>query len=164
MRVPLEARHQTAVFLRYDTGASCASFAKSRQAFENRGLKLGPVDGLGDEATTSASPRDTGSPSQRSSYCKGNSQILTTGTGEVDQIGAISRHALTQYEAASPLLDLTSTQTPTGPFRAPQSVGTPVEAPDQPLAFVTARTGGWPGKYSVGGALSPCPPPRCGPA
>ena len=92
----------TAVFLRYDTDASAASFAKSRQAFENRGLKLGPVTGLGDEAYYFSLSAAHGVSITTVVVLKGNAQILTTGTGAVDQIGAISRYALTQYESAHP--------------------------------------------------------------
>jgi hypothetical protein len=92
----------TAVFLRYDTDATVASFAKSRQAFENRGLKLGPVNGLGDQAYYFSLSAGQGVSITTVVVLKGNLQILTTGTGEIDQIGAISRYALTQYEGAHP--------------------------------------------------------------
>lgn len=92
----------TAVFIRFDTGASNASFAKSRQAFEHRGLKLGPINGLGDEAYYFSLDAGHNVTITTVVVLKGTLQILTTGTGAVDQIGAISRYALTQYVAGHP--------------------------------------------------------------
>lgn len=92
----------TAVFIRFDTGASNASFAKSRLAFEHRGLKLGPINGLGDEAYYFSLDAGHSLTVTTVVVLKGTLQILTTGTGAVDQIGAISRYALTQFEAAHP--------------------------------------------------------------
>jgi hypothetical protein len=92
----------TAVFIRFDTGASNASFAKSRQAFEHRGLQLGAVNGLGDAAYYFSLGAAHGVTITTVVVLKGTLQILTTGSGAVDQIGAISRYALTQFEAAHP--------------------------------------------------------------
>jgi len=39
-----------AVIIRYDTGVTAADFARTRTTFERRGLKLGPITGLGDQA------------------------------------------------------------------------------------------------------------------
>ena len=40
----------TAVIIRYDAGVSSDDFARTRTSFERRGLKLGPISGLGDQA------------------------------------------------------------------------------------------------------------------
>jgi hypothetical protein len=87
----------TAVIIRYDTGISAAGFARSRTSFERRGLKLGPISGLGDEAyyfATQAGHATVTTVVLRKGYL----QVLVTGTGALDPIGSIARYTLAQYE------------------------------------------------------------------
>ena len=87
----------TAVIIRYDTGISVAVFARSRTSFERRGLKLGPISGLGDEAyyfATQAGHATVTTVVLRKGYL----QVLVTGTGALDPIGSIARYTLAQYE------------------------------------------------------------------
>ena len=87
----------TAVIIRYDTGVSAADFARSRTSFERRGLKLGPISGLGDEAyyfATEAGHTTVTTVVLRKGYL----QVLVTGTGALDPIGSIARYTLAQYE------------------------------------------------------------------
>jgi hypothetical protein len=85
-----------AVLIRYDTDSSASTFASSRAVFERRGLKLGPISGLGDEAYYFSDQAANVSVTTVV-LIKGTLQILTTGTGSLDQIGSIARYALGQY-------------------------------------------------------------------
>jgi len=89
------------VLIRYDTDSSALTFARSRQVFERRGLKLGPIAGLGDQAYY-FSEQSGQALVTTVVLVSGSLQLLTTGTGTLDQIGAIARYALGQYETAHP--------------------------------------------------------------
>ena len=86
-----------AVIIRYDTGVSAADFARTRTTFERRGLKLGPISGLGDQAYYFASQAG-GSTVTTVVLQKGYLQVLVTGTAALDPIGSITRYTLSQYE------------------------------------------------------------------
>jgi hypothetical protein len=43
-------RPGTAVFINYETNSSASAYQKSKEQFERRGLDLGPITGLGDQA------------------------------------------------------------------------------------------------------------------
>jgi hypothetical protein len=86
-----------AVIIRYDTGVTAADFARTRTTFERRGLKLGPISGLGDQAYYFASQAG-GSTVTTVVLQKGYLQVLVTGTAPLDPIGSIARYALSQYE------------------------------------------------------------------
>lgn len=92
----------SAVLLRFDTDASEKVFANSKKAFQRSGLKLPPIEGLGDNAYYFSLSSGHVTTVTTVVVIKGSVQILTTGTGTVDQIGAIARYALNQYEAAHP--------------------------------------------------------------
>jgi hypothetical protein len=86
-----------AVIIRYDTDISAADFARSRASFERRGMKLGPISGLGDEAYYFDSP--VGHATVTTVVLrKGYLQVLVTGTAALDPIGSIARYTLAQYE------------------------------------------------------------------
>jgi hypothetical protein len=90
-----------AVIIRYDTDASASNFVKYRTTFERRGLKLGPISGLGDQAYYFADQAG------RTTIItvvllKGSLQMLVTGTATLDQIGSIARFTLAVYEARHP--------------------------------------------------------------
>jgi hypothetical protein len=91
-----------AVLIRYDTDANEASFAQSEATFANHGLKPVPVTDLGDKAYYFSVPtgNSTNATITTVVVLQGSMQLLTTGTGTVDQIGAIARYAITQYEAS----------------------------------------------------------------
>lgn len=94
-----------AVIIRYDTDTSVSSFARYRTTFERRGMKLGPITGLGDQAYyfTDQAGHTT---ITTVVLLKGHLQVLVTGTATLDQIGSIARYTLAQYlqthEAPSP--------------------------------------------------------------
>jgi hypothetical protein len=86
-----------AVIIRYDTDVTASDFAHSRSVFERRGLKLGPIAGLGDEAyyfATQAGHATVTTVVLRKGYL----QVLVTGTAALDPIGSIARYTLAQYE------------------------------------------------------------------
>jgi hypothetical protein len=88
-----------AVIIRYDTDSNYSAFAKSRTTFERRGLELGPVEDLGDQAyyfDTEAGKN----PVTTVVVLDGSLQLLVTGSGQIDQIGAIARYALNEYVTA----------------------------------------------------------------
>ena len=85
-----------AVLIRYDTNSNASTFANSRGVFERQGLKLGPISGLGDQAYY-FSDQSSHATVTTVVLIKGTLQIFTTGTGSLDQIGAIARYALGQY-------------------------------------------------------------------
>ncbi|MGO8862369.1 MAG: hypothetical protein ACLQRH_16625 [Acidimicrobiales bacterium] len=87
-----------AILIRYDTDSSNSTFAKSKETFERRGLKVGPITGLGDQAYYFSA--QTGQVSVTTVVLvKGSLQLLTTGSATLDQIGSIARYALDQFEA-----------------------------------------------------------------
>jgi len=88
----------TAVIIRYDTHASASSFVKYRAAFEHRGLKLGPVKGLGDQAYYFADQAGRATVTTVV-LLKGSLQVLVTGTAALDPIGSIARFTVAEYEA-----------------------------------------------------------------
>jgi hypothetical protein len=93
-----KAGTEAAVLLLYQTGSSGSTFAKSRQNFERRGLKLGQVTGLGDQAYYFS--EQTGTTSVTTvAVVKGSLQLLVTGPATLDQIGAIARYALNEFDA-----------------------------------------------------------------
>lgn len=86
-----------AVIIRYDTGVSASDFAQTRTTFERRGLKLGPITGLGDQAYYFSS--SVGHSTVTTVVLqKGYLQVLVTGTAALDPIGSIARYTLAQYE------------------------------------------------------------------
>lgn len=88
----------TAVLIRYDTDSNSSTFAKSRDTFERRGEKLGPITGLGDQAFYFT--EQSGQVSVTTVVLsKGHLQMLITGSATLNQIGSIARYALNQYEA-----------------------------------------------------------------
>jgi hypothetical protein len=86
-----------AVIIRYDTGVTSANFANTRTTFERRGLKLGPISGLGDEAYYFDTQVGK-STVTTVVLLKGYLQVLVTGTATLDPIGSIARYTLAQYE------------------------------------------------------------------
>lgn len=82
----------------YETDSSSSAFAKSRETFERRGLQLGPITGLGDQAYYFSERAGKGSVTTVA-VVKGSLQLLVTGSATLDQIGSIARYALDQYEA-----------------------------------------------------------------
>ena len=87
----------TAVIIRYDTDSSASTFAKSKEIFEHRGLVLGPIPNLGDQAYyfNGEVGKD---PITTVVVLKDSVQVLVTGSGQIDQIGSIARYALNEYE------------------------------------------------------------------
>lgn len=90
-----------AVIIRYDTDSSASSFDKYRTSFERRGLKLGPITGLGDQAYYFATPAGHTTVTTVI-LLKGSLQVLVTGTAALDPIGSIARFTLAEYEAHHP--------------------------------------------------------------
>lgn len=86
-----------AVIIRYDTGVTAADFADTRTTFEKRGLKLGPISGLGDQAYYFASQVGQ-STVTTVVLLKGYLQVLVTGTAALDPVGSIARYTLAEYE------------------------------------------------------------------
>ena len=87
-----------AVIIRYDTDTSVSNFARYRTSFERRGLKLGPITGLGDQAYYFAD--QAGHTTVTTVILlNGSLQVLVTGTGALDPIGSIARFTLAVYEA-----------------------------------------------------------------
>ena len=90
-----------AILIRYDTDSSESTFLNGEKNFERRGFQLGPITQLGDQAyyfDEKAGPATVTTVALR----KGSLQVLVTGTGTLDQIGAIARYSLEQYEAGHP--------------------------------------------------------------
>jgi len=86
-----------AVLIRFDTHSDASTFVKSAQIFERRGMALGRITSLGDQAYYF----DGGSGKSTIATVvvrKGPLQLLVTGSGTVDQIGAIARYTLNVYE------------------------------------------------------------------
>ena len=86
-----------AVLIRYDTHSSESSFTRSERNFERRGMQLGPVLHLGDKAYYFSEPAGHTTVTTVA-IVKGSLQVLVSGTAQVDQIGAIARYALNQFE------------------------------------------------------------------
>ena len=86
-----------AVLIRYDIEASGSTFARTELDFERRGLKLGPITQLGDEAYYFSEPAG-GAIVTTVVVRTGSRQLLITGAGTLDQIGSIARYTLSQYE------------------------------------------------------------------
>lgn len=96
-----KAGHSQAALIRFDTDTSKSSFIRSEASVERRGAKLGPIPGLGDKAYYfSASARHTSVTTVV--LMNGSLQLLVSGSGTVDQIGAIARYTLTQYKNPQP--------------------------------------------------------------
>jgi len=87
------------ILILYKTKSSGATFAKSRDNFERRGLQLGPITGLGDQAYYFT---DTAKKTSVTTVAtvKGSLQLLVTGPASLDQIGSIARYALSQFETS----------------------------------------------------------------
>ena len=86
-----------AVIIRYDTAANDSTFAKSAKTFEHRGLKLGQITGFGDQAYYFDNKAGKNIVTTVV-VLKGSLQVLVTGSGQINQIGAIARYALNEYE------------------------------------------------------------------
>lgn len=91
-----------AVLIRFDTDASGKSFAASKKTFAHHGLKLTPIEGLGDKAYFFSLGAGESTTVTTVVVVKGSLQILTTGTGTIDQIGAVARYALNAFESLQP--------------------------------------------------------------
>ena len=77
------------VIIRYDTDTSASNFAQYRTSFERRGLKLGPITGLGDQAYYFAD--QAGHTTVTTVVLlKGTLQVLVTGTAALNPIGSIA--------------------------------------------------------------------------
>jgi hypothetical protein len=90
----------SAVILRYDTNASVKTFSASQKAFTHHGLTLSSIDGLGDKAFYFSLNAGESTTVTTVVVVKASLQILTTGTGTVDEIGAVARYALNMYEGS----------------------------------------------------------------
>lgn len=82
----------------YETGSSGSTFANSRKAVERRGLQLGSITGLGDQAYYFNEQAGKTSVTAVAAV-KGSLQLLVTGPATLDQIGSIARYALNQFAA-----------------------------------------------------------------
>ncbi len=91
-----------AVLIRYDTDASEKSFAASEKTFARHNLKLTPIQGLGDKAYYFSLSAGESTTVTTVVVVKGSVQILTTGTGTIDDIGAVARYALNTFESSHP--------------------------------------------------------------
>jgi hypothetical protein len=86
-----------ATLINYETQASTSTFDRTVQGFEGRGFKLGRVTDLGDQAYYF--DEQTGQATVSTVVVlKDSLQILVTGSGQVDQIGAIARYTLNEFE------------------------------------------------------------------
>jgi hypothetical protein len=87
----------TAVIIRYDTDSNGSTFANSKKTFERRGLTLGQITDLGDQAFyfDGEAGKNT---ITTVVVLKDSLQLLVTGSGKIDQIGTIARYALNEYE------------------------------------------------------------------
>ena len=86
-----------AAIIEYDTAANDSTFAKSKVVFERRGLTLGPITHFGDQAYYFDGKVGKNTVTTVV-VLKGSLQLLVTGSGPIDQIGAIARYALNEYE------------------------------------------------------------------
>ncbi len=88
----------SAALINFNTRASTAAFTKSAEEFEHRGIQLGQVKDFGDEAYyfNTLDGKDTVTTVV---VLKDSLLLLVTGSGQVDQIGAIARYALTEFES-----------------------------------------------------------------
>jgi hypothetical protein len=86
------------VLILYETNSSGATFAKGRDSLERRGLQLGPITGLGDQAYYFTEAAGKNSVTTVAAV-KGSLQLVVTGPATLDQIGSIARYALSQYAA-----------------------------------------------------------------
>lgn len=90
-------RPNTAVIIHYETHSSASAYDKTKVQFERRGLELGPITGLGNQAyyfsTKAGKTTLTTVVVQQGPLVQ-----LTTGTATLDQIGSIARFALNEYE------------------------------------------------------------------
>ena len=87
------------MLIRYDRNSNKSTFIRTEQNFERRGLQLGPITQLGDEAYYFNEPAKQATITTIVAI-KGSRQLLVTGAGTLDQIGAIARYTLSQFEAA----------------------------------------------------------------
>ena len=87
-----------AVLILYETRSSASAFDKSRENFEQRGLQLGPITDLGDQAYYFSS-KASKSTVTTVAVMKGSLQLLVTGSATLDQIGSIARYTLSEFEA-----------------------------------------------------------------
>ena len=94
-----EQGNGTTVLIRYDTDSNAAAFTTSQHNFERRGLKLGPITGLGDQAYYFSEPAGQRTVTTVVAI-KGARQLLVTGTGTLDQIGSIARYGLSRLEGS----------------------------------------------------------------
>lgn len=86
-----------AVIIRYNTDSNASTFAKSRTTFACRGIGLGQVNDLGDQAYYFEGQAGKNTVTTVV-VLKGSLQLLVTGSGQIDQIGAVARYALNEYE------------------------------------------------------------------
>lgn len=90
-------RPGTAVIIHFDTHSSASAYDKTKEQFERRGLELGPITGLGNQAYYFSS--EAGKSTLATVVVQqGSLLLLTTGTATLDQIGSIARFTLSQYE------------------------------------------------------------------
>ena len=79
-----KSEKDTAVIIRYDTDSSYSNFAKSRTTFEHRGLALGPINDLGDQAYYFEAEAGK-NPVTTVVVLKDSLQLLVTGSGKIDR-------------------------------------------------------------------------------
>lgn len=87
----------TAIVIHYDTHSGPSAYDNTKTQFEHRGLELGPITGLGDQAyyfSTKAGKTNLTTVVVQ----QGRLLLLATGTATLDQIGSIARFALNEYE------------------------------------------------------------------
>jgi hypothetical protein len=98
----------TAVVLRYDTNVSESAFASDRSIFEQQGQKLGPIEGLAEEAYYF---RDAGADNSVTTIVllQHSLQLLVAGSATLDQLETIAHYAVSQYESAHPSVGPTPT-------------------------------------------------------
>jgi hypothetical protein len=89
-----------ATLIDYDTHSSASAFAKSASDLEHRGLKLGPVSDLGDQAYYFSEQSGEATVSTIA-VLQGSLLLVVTGSGTTDEIGSIARYALNVFEAAN---------------------------------------------------------------
>jgi hypothetical protein len=90
-----------AVLIRYDTRSSQSTFVRSAQIFKHRGFALGRITNFGDQAYY-FDQGTGGNTITTVVVLKDSLQLLVTGSGKIDQIGAIARYALNEYETTHP--------------------------------------------------------------
>jgi hypothetical protein len=87
-----------AALINFNTRSSKTVFVTGEYEFEHQGAQLGQVKDFGDEAYY-FNDHSGQATVTTVVVLKDSLQILVTGSGQIDQIGAIARYALTEFEA-----------------------------------------------------------------